>query len=211
MEKQLTQGAKRILDESDENACGFCVFYILDQDGYAKKTKGSAVEVPWYLSSSAGDDIVLEAELPANPLFFLQVSSEEGNYFWGQWWLGDAKRTKTNAICDLVPKDCKAIQKTLDGDVTEFEVEAQMPFIKGSSSKLVKIKLTTKEQKFVTKVTSAKLTVPKALWTEWKEYRLRLWRSGKVWGGEDKDDEKENDEKKDEKKDEEKPANKATE
>ncbi|CAE8607412.1 unnamed protein product [Polarella glacialis] len=97
--------------------------------------------------------------------------------------------------------DCKVIQKSLDGDNTEFEVEAQMPFIKNSSSKLVKVKLTTKEQKFVTKVTSAKLTMSKALWTEWKEYRLKLWRSGKVWGGDDKDDEKEKD--KDEKKDEE--------
>eukprot|EP00930_Biecheleria_cincta_P096888 TRINITY_DN88661_c0_g1_i1.p1 TRINITY_DN88661_c0_g1~~TRINITY_DN88661_c0_g1_i1.p1 ORF type:complete len:202 (-),score=65.01 TRINITY_DN88661_c0_g1_i1:79-684(-) len=192
-EKELTKGAKRILDESDENTCGFASFLILDQDGYTKKTKGAAVEVPWHLASSEGDEVVLQAELPANPLFYLQVASEEGNYFWGQWWLGDAKRTKTNAICDLVPKDCKLIHKALDGDKTDFEVQATVPFLKDSSSKLVTCKFTTKEQKFVTKVVKAELRMPKAYWMEWKQYRLRLWRASKVWAGEDKDD----DEKKD--------------
>lgn len=194
-EKELTKGAKRILDEPDENTCGFAAFFILDQDGYAKKTKGCALEVPWHLMSSEGDTVVLEAELPANPLFFLQVSAEEGNFFWGQWWLGDAKRTKTNAICDHIPKECKLIHKTLDGDKTDFEIQAQVPFLKDSSSKLVTVKLSTKEQKFITKVVKAQLTMPKAAWVEWKQYRLKLWRASKVWAGEDKDD----DEKKDDK------------
>eukprot|EP00438_Fugacium_kawagutii_P025947 Skav207672 [mRNA] locus=scaffold1857:313240:327323:- [translate_table: standard] len=133
-EKELTKGAKRILDETEENTCGFASFFILDQDGYGKKTKGSSVEdggcglVPWHLMSSEGGHMVFEAQLPANQLFYLGVSSEEGNYFWGQWWLGDCKRTKTNAICDLIPKDqgedCKLIQKSLDGDNVEFEVQA---------------------------------------------------------------------------------------
>eukprot|EP00933_Yihiella_yeosuensis_P045710 TRINITY_DN41114_c0_g1_i1.p1 TRINITY_DN41114_c0_g1~~TRINITY_DN41114_c0_g1_i1.p1 ORF type:complete len:205 (+),score=58.28 TRINITY_DN41114_c0_g1_i1:78-692(+) len=200
-EKELTKGAKRILDEENENVCGFCAFFILDQDGYNKKTKGSAVEVPWHLKSAEGDNVVLEAELPANPLFFLQVASEEGNYFWGQWWMGDSKRTKTNQICDIVPKDCRLIHKGLDGDKTEFEVQAQVPFIKNSSSKLVTVKLNTKEQKFVTKVTTAELILPKAIWMEWKQYRLKLWRSSKVWGGEDKDDEDKDKDKDKDKKD----------
>ncbi|CAE7526811.1 Top3a, partial [Symbiodinium natans] len=71
-EKELTKGAKRILDEAEENTCGFASFFILDQDGYGKKTKGSSVEVPWHLMSTDGDELLFEAELPANPLFFLQ-------------------------------------------------------------------------------------------------------------------------------------------
>lgn len=199
-EKELTKGAKRILDEGEENTCGFASFFILDQDGYGKKTKGSSVEVPWHLVSSEGADMILEAELPANPLFYLQVSSEEGNYFWGQWWLGDAKRSKTNAICDLIPKDCRLIHKALEGDKVDFECQAQVPFLKGSSSRLVTLNFTTKEQKFVTKVTKATLKMPKESWLEWKQHRLRLWRASKVWAGEDKDDDEKKDEK--EKKDE---------
>ncbi|CAE8618885.1 unnamed protein product, partial [Polarella glacialis] len=117
----LTKNAKKVLDEDDETTCGFCAFCILDQDGYGKKTKGSSVDVPWHLASKDGDSVVLEAELPANPLFFLQISSDEGNFFFGQWWLTDSGRSKTNQICDLVPKDCKMIQKSLDGDMSAFE------------------------------------------------------------------------------------------
>ncbi|CAJ1335933.1 unnamed protein product [Effrenium voratum] len=194
-EKELTKGAKRILDESEENTCGFAAFFILDQDGYGKKTKGSSVEVPWHLMSCEGDEVLFQAELPANPLFYLQVSSEENNFFWGQWWLGDSKRSKTNAICDLIPKDCRLIQKSLEGDTVDFECQAEMPFLKNSSTRLVTVKFTTKEQKFVTKVVKAQLKLPKAVWLEWKQHRLRLWRASKVWAGEDKDD----DEKKDDK------------
>ncbi|OLP94116.1 DNA topoisomerase 3-alpha [Symbiodinium microadriaticum] len=226
-EKELTKGAKRILDESEENTCGFASFFVLDQDGYAKKTKGCSLEAPWHLVSTEGEELVFQAELPANPLFYLQVSSEEGNYFWGsiikassqqqrrrvkagrwfqeeaaaratgkrrselavddvisnmrreagnrglqsldsaalekakqifklaerqgyssivdrfdndveytlspgpktargqgQFWLGDAKRSKTNAICDLIPKECKLIHKALEGDKAVFECQA---------------------------------------------------------------------------------------
>jgi len=197
-EKELTKGAKRILDDTEENTCGFASFFILDQDGYGKKTKGSNVEVPWHLVSSEGDEIVMQAELPANPIFYLQVSNEEGNYFWSQWWLADSKRSKTNAICDSIPKDCRLIHKALDGDKVEFTCEAQVPFLKDSMRRLVTLTFTTKEQKFVTKVTKAVLKMPKASWAEWKEHRLRLWRASKVWGGKDEDD-KDDDEKKDDK------------
>lgn len=198
-EKELTKGAKRILDENDENVCGFCLLQILDVDGYTKKTKGSAVEVPFHLVSTQGDAVVLEAQLALNPLFFLQISSEEGSYLFGQWWLGDAKRSKTNQICDLIPKDCHQIQKQLEGDKVDFVVEALVPFLRNAPSRLVQVKFTTKEQRFVTKVVSAQVTLPKDVWQEWKQYRLKLWRSSKVWGGDDKDDdEKKEGEKKEE-------------
>ena len=77
----LTDGAKSLLDEDDQNVCGFVALQTLDSDGYPKKTKGTAVEAPFHLVSS-GEEIVLEANFPANPLFFLQISNED-NYLFG--------------------------------------------------------------------------------------------------------------------------------
>eukprot|EP00931_Biecheleriopsis_adriatica_P007292 TRINITY_DN108598_c0_g1_i1.p1 TRINITY_DN108598_c0_g1~~TRINITY_DN108598_c0_g1_i1.p1 ORF type:complete len:227 (-),score=78.60 TRINITY_DN108598_c0_g1_i1:66-686(-) len=197
--KEAEKASKKILDENDELACGFCSFSVLDQDGYAKKTKGAAVDAPWHLIKSDAETVVLRADLPSNALFYLQVSNEDGLYFYGEWWLADEGKSKTNQICNVVPKECKLIHKNLDGETTDFEVQAQMPLLKDSSSKLVAIKLSTKEQKFVTKVVQAELTVPKPLWLEWKQQRLTLWRASKCWKGEAAGGD---DEKKEEKKDE---------
>jgi len=189
--KPAVKVSTKILDENDELACGFCSFCILDQDGYVKKTKGSSIEAPWHLASSDADAVVLQADLPADMLFFLQISNEDNLYFYGEWWLADPAKNKHNGICNLIPKECKLIHKSLDGDRNDFEVQAQMPLIKG-------VKVKTKEQKFVTKCIQAELRVPKAQWIEWKESRLVLWRAGKSWKGEgagddDKKDEEKND------------------
>jgi len=194
-EKELTKGAKRLLDENDENVCGFCSLQLLDQDGYGKKTKGSSSQVPFHLASTEGDVVVLEAVFPMSALFFLQIPGEEGNYLFGRWWLGE-KWSTNSQICELVVKDCQSIQRSLDGDKTEFSMDAQMPFLRGSDTRLIKVNLTIKEQRFVTKVARATVHVPKAAWLEWKQYRLKLWRMSKVWGGEDKDEEKKDEEKK---------------
>lgn len=182
--KQAEKTSTKILDENDELACGFCSFCILDQDGYGKKTKGSAAEAPWHLASSEGDVIVLQADLPANALFFLQISNEENTYFFGEWWLTDTAKNKHNQICDLIPQDCKGIHKSMDGDATDFEVQANMPLLQNSSSKLVTVKVATKEQKFITKAVRAELRIPKSYWQEWKQRRLVLWKGSKSWKGE---------------------------
>eukprot|EP00414_Alexandrium_minutum_P006874 CAMPEP_0113839202 /NCGR_PEP_ID=MMETSP0328-20130328/10952_1 /TAXON_ID=39455 /ORGANISM="Alexandrium minutum" /LENGTH=198 /DNA_ID=CAMNT_0000807797 /DNA_START=96 /DNA_END=692 /DNA_ORIENTATION=- /assembly_acc=CAM_ASM_000350 len=195
-EKELTKGAKRLLDENDEYVCGFCSLQLLDQDGYGKKTKGSSIQVPFHLASSDGDMIVLESVFPMNQLFYLQLPSEEGFNLFGRWWLGEKWSTNTQ-ICELVVKDCQAIHKALDGDKKEFTVDAQVPFLRESDTRLIKVNITIKEQRFVTKVARASVQIPKASWLEWKQYRLKLWRMSKVWGGEDKDDEKKDEEKKD--------------
>eukprot|EP00416_Gambierdiscus_australes_P045106 CAMPEP_0171106120 /NCGR_PEP_ID=MMETSP0766_2-20121228/64090_1 /TAXON_ID=439317 /ORGANISM="Gambierdiscus australes, Strain CAWD 149" /LENGTH=198 /DNA_ID=CAMNT_0011567129 /DNA_START=82 /DNA_END=678 /DNA_ORIENTATION=- len=196
-EKELTKGAKRLLDEEDENVCGFCSLQLLDQDGYTKKTKGSNIQVPFHHASSEGDMIVLESVFPMNQLFYLQIPSEEGNNIYGRWWLGE-KWSTNSQICELVVKDCVAIHKSLDGDKKDFILDAQVPFLRDSDTRLVKVNVTVKEQRFVTKVARVTLQIPKAAWLEWKQYRLKLWRTSKMWGGEDKDDEKKDEEKKDE-------------
>eukprot|EP00440_Ansanella_granifera_P010692 gb/GFBE01011601.1/.p1 GENE.gb/GFBE01011601.1/~~gb/GFBE01011601.1/.p1 ORF type:complete len:208 (+),score=72.12 gb/GFBE01011601.1/:1-624(+) len=194
--KEAEKASKKILDENDELACGFCSFIILDQDGYAKKTKGCAVDAPWHLLKSDADSVVMQADLPANALFYLQIANEDGLYLYGEWWLGDAGKSKSNQICDLIPKECKLIQKALDGDKTDFEVQAQMPLLKNSSARPITLKVSTQEQKFVTKIVRAELTVPKSLWLEWKQQRLTMWRASKAWKGEGAggDDDKKKDE-----------------
>eukprot|EP00747_Dinoflagellata_sp_TGD_P190177 gnl/TRDRNA2_/TRDRNA2_51455_c0_seq1.p1 gnl/TRDRNA2_/TRDRNA2_51455_c0~~gnl/TRDRNA2_/TRDRNA2_51455_c0_seq1.p1 ORF type:complete len:219 (+),score=71.22 gnl/TRDRNA2_/TRDRNA2_51455_c0_seq1:42-659(+) len=200
---ELTENAKKVLDEADEFVCGFCALQILDQDGYVKKTKGSSIEAPLHLVPGAdGDDsVTLEALFPANPLFFLQITNEEGNYLFGRWWLGEAKWSRTNQVVTLIPKDTQAIHKQLDDEGTKtFTADSEMPFLRNAPANLIKVSFETKEQRFVTKLVSAKLQIPKAKWHEWKQYRLKLWKSSKSWGAEDKDpkdDEKEKEEKKD--------------
>lgn len=193
--KELTDGAKKVLDENDEIFCGFSSLQILDSDGYVKKTKGSSIEGTLHLKEE-GDNIVLESVFPLSPLFYLQIANEEGLYVFGRWWMADAKWGRTNQICNLIPKDCQGIQSKLEG--TEFVCDAEVPFLKDAPSRLVKVKFGIKEQRFITKVIKTSVEIPKASWKEWKEYRLKLWRSSKSWAGEDKAAEEEKDKKEDE-------------
>eukprot|EP00927_Polykrikos_kofoidii_P008982 TRINITY_DN1373_c0_g1_i1.p1 TRINITY_DN1373_c0_g1~~TRINITY_DN1373_c0_g1_i1.p1 ORF type:complete len:204 (-),score=53.45 TRINITY_DN1373_c0_g1_i1:217-828(-) len=194
---ELTEGAKKMMDESNELVCGFCSLQILDQDGYARKQKGSSIEGTLHLKSTEGDSVVLEAMFPLSPLFFLQISSEEGQFIFGRWWIGDANWSRSNQLCTLIPHDCQSISNKLDG--AEFTLDAEVPFLQNAPSRLVKVKFGVKEQRFVTKVISAEVQIPKASWEEWKEYRLKMWRRSKSWAGEDKnkDEDKDKEEKKD--------------
>jgi len=195
-EKEFTKGAKRVLDEGDEYVAGFMSLQIIDQDGYTKKTKGSAIESPWHLRKD-GDNYVLHSVFPANHIFHQCIPSEPDHFLYGKWWLGE-KAGKTTDIAELVEKDCPGIHKQLDGDKKDFEVEVRIPFLPDSNKKenMVMAKFVTKEQRFVTKVTDCYLTIPKAQWEGWKSYRLKLWRLNKAWGADDKDDKEEKDEKK---------------
>mmetsp|Transcript_16169 Transcript_16169/g.26227 ORF Transcript_16169/g.26227 Transcript_16169/m.26227 type:complete len:197 (+) Transcript_16169:29-619(+) len=186
-----TEGAQKVLDEKDEYTCGFCALQILDQDGYVKKQKGSQLEAPFHVTSTEGGMVTLEAQFSLNPLFFLQLLNEEGNFLFGRWWLGDAKWTRTNQICNLIPKDVQLLHQ---GEVAQFTVDAEIPFLQNAPSNLAKVSFETKEQRFVTKVTKASVQIPQEKWMEWKQYRLKLWRSSKSWSGEDKaDDDKDKD------------------
>merc|ERR1712127_264162 len=121
-----------------------CSLQLLDQDGYAKKTKGSSIQVPFHLASTEGDMVVLEAVFPMNQLFFLQIPGEEGNYLFGRWWVGERYSTNSQ-ICELVVKDCQAIHKSLDGDKKEVVLDAQVPFLKDADTRPVKVNITIKE------------------------------------------------------------------
>merc|ERR1712039_724396 len=150
--------------------------------------------------------VVLEAEFTLNPLFYLGVPNEDGQLLWGQWWIGEKNSPLTN-IGNAVPKSCVTALKDMEKTANEFTLDIEMPLLRNAPSKLCKATITTKEQKFLTKVTKVKLEIPRAHWTEWKNHRLRFWQfnknqaaapsSGGGGGGDDKDDKEKEEEKKD--------------
>merc|ERR1712083_77340 len=193
----------KFMDINDDAFCGFLNLQVLDSDGYSKKTKGMSQQAPLFLVSdpASGDPVVIETEFAVNPLFYVQVPAEENLYIFGQWWIGE-KFSQTSHICTTIPKACNQIHKEMEkSGTTEFVLQAEMPFLRNASSRLLQATVASKEQRFVTKVAKVRLEVPRSAWMEWKEYRARFWQYGKNQGGagggggggeekEDKDDKK---------------------
>mmetsp|Transcript_41151 Transcript_41151/g.94658 ORF Transcript_41151/g.94658 Transcript_41151/m.94658 type:complete len:213 (-) Transcript_41151:85-723(-) len=189
-DKEFTKGAKRVLDEENQYVAGFMSLAILDQDGYARKTKGSQTEAPFHLRID-GDNYILESVFRTDPVFHQCIPSETEQvlYLMGKWWMGE-KHSATSEIAQLVLKECPAIHKQLDGDKKDFTVECMIPFLPEADKKenLVTATFTTKEQRFVTKVTKCSIVIPKAKWDAWRLFRLKLWRVSKAFGGNDEED-----------------------
>jgi len=205
-EKKAEVKAKRKwMDDSDENFCGFVSLMIVDSDGYAKKTKGMDIKGPLYMVSdgAAGDPVQLEAEFAMNPLFYVQVPNEENLLLFGQWWVGEKPSTLTT-IGSGIPKSCQMAHRDMEkNSATEFVMDVEMPLLKGAPSRLVKATVSTKEQKFITKVLKVRLDVPRASWNEWKAHRFRFKEfaknqaggGGGGGGGEDKEEKKDEEKK----------------
>merc|ERR1712176_894308 len=123
------------------------------------------------------------------------MGNEEGQLMWGQFWIGE-KMTTLTTICNAVPKLCQTAHKEMEKTPNVFTLDAEMPLLRNAPSKLVKVTVTTKEQKFLTKVAKVKLEIPRESWTEWKNHKLRFWQFAKnqhpsgapAGGGDDKDD-----------------------
>jgi len=198
--KGEAKATAKFMDADDENFCGFMSLMIVDSDGYAKKTKGMEIKGPLYMTSDGakGDPVVLETEFALNPLFFIQVPNDENLLMCGSWWIGEKPSTLTT-IGSTIPKPTQVAQKDMEKSGTaDFTMDVEMPLLKGAPSRLVKATITTKEQKFVTKVIKAKLEVPRASWTEWKQHRnkFRNFAKGGAGGGGGGGDEKKDEEKK---------------
>jgi len=205
-EKKALEKAKvKMFDEKDECFCGFMQLQIADEDGYGKKTKGAEIKGPLYMvSDAAADIVVLEAEFTPNPLFYMQIPNDDGQLVCGQFWIGEKSSTLSN-ICTIIPKLCTTLHKEMEkSGAAAFSLDAEMPLLKNAPSKLVKVAITTKEQKFITKVVKVSVSIPRANWTEWKNHKIRFWQYNKNQSGAAPpaggDDDKE--EKKEEKKEE---------
>mmetsp|Transcript_24367 Transcript_24367/g.44719 ORF Transcript_24367/g.44719 Transcript_24367/m.44719 type:complete len:212 (+) Transcript_24367:85-720(+) len=204
-DKEFSKGAKRVLDDESQYVAGFMSLAILDQDGYARKLKGSQSEAPFHLRMD-GDNYILESVFRTDPIFHQEIPAEKEFYIMGKWWMGE-KHSATTEIAQLIVKDLGSIHKQLDGDKKDFTLECMIPFLPNADQKenLVMATFTTKEQRFVTKVTKCSIVIPKAKWDAWRLFRLKLWRISKAWGGneedkEDKDKKEDGEGEKDEKK-----------
>jgi len=195
--KAEVKATGKFMDEDDENFCGYMSLMIVDSDGYAKKTKGMEIQGPVYMTSdgSKGDPVVLEAEFSLNPLFYIHVPNEDNLLMFGQWWIGEKASTLTT-IGSAIPKSTQVANKDMEkSGTTEFSMDVEMPLLKGAPSRLVKATISTKDQKFITKVIKAKLEVPRASWNEWKQHRNKFRsfcknQAGSGPGAEKKDEEK---------------------
>merc|ERR1711974_268275 len=65
----------------------------------------------------------------------------------------------------------------------EFTLDAEAPLLKGAPGKLYKATITTREQKYITKVVKVTLEIPRPYWVEWKNHRLRFWQFNKNSSG----------------------------
>ena len=77
-----------------------------------------------------------------------------------------------NCIATLTPvmmQDCH--KKMKDG---QFEGTAICPFVQGGPSKPLAVTFTTEEKKFKTKITKVSLKMPRAVWMEYKAYKVRM-------------------------------------
>merc|ERR1712217_1005776 len=92
----------------------------------------------------------------------------------GNWWIGEKPSTLT-MIGSAIPKACQLAHRDMEkASSSEFSMDVEMPLLKGAPSRLVKATISTKEQRFLTKVTKAKLEVPRASWNEWKQHRNKF-------------------------------------
>mmetsp|Transcript_92783 Transcript_92783/g.267891 ORF Transcript_92783/g.267891 Transcript_92783/m.267891 type:complete len:202 (+) Transcript_92783:348-953(+) len=196
---------KKVFDESDEAFCGFISLQTLDQDGISGRTLGAMVKAPLHITSEPGaDQVVMEALfLPANPLFYLELRSEEQYYLWGQCWMDGPTYSEAKTICVLNPvkmQDCHKHMEKSGGST--FPGAAMCEALRDSAKRQFAVEFTTEEKKFKTKLSKVVLTIPREAWMEFKQHRVRMWKSSKTElagaGGGDDDKKKEEGGKKDE-------------
>jgi len=188
------EAAEKVRDAKDEAFICHCSLQILDRDGIVCKTKGSSIGGPVHITSEDGaDTVVMEAEFNTlDPLFYLEVRNEDQYYLFGQLWMDSAKHSEEKAFCTLTPMLTQAGHKAMEkNSTTNFEMTAICPFLRNSTSRPIKVTAFTKEKKFTTKLAGIKLEAARKDWEEFKDYRVRSWKSGKNWAGagdEKKDD-----------------------
>jgi hypothetical protein len=189
---------KKVLDESDEAFCGYCSIQTVDEFGILGRTLGCEVKAPLQIVSAEGaETVVFEAQfLTTNPLWFLEIRNENQFFLCGQFWMDGPKRSESNTFCQFVPINMTECHKQMDKTPDKFTAQAQCDLLRNSTSRLMQVNCMSEEKKFKTKLAKVTLTMPREAWMEYKQYRVRLWKAGKNWAGQEKDedDEKKKDE-----------------
>lgn len=188
------EAAEKLRDVKDEAFICHCALQVLDRDGIGAKTKGSSIGAPVLITSEEGaDTVVMEACFEASdPLFYLEVRNEDQYYLFGQLWMDSAKHSEDKMLCTLTPMLTQGAHKAMEKSGTpSFEMKAVCPYLRNSTTRPIKVTVTTVEKKFTTKLSGIKLEVARKDWDEFKDYRVRFWKAGKNWAGaEEKKDDK---------------------
>jgi len=188
------EAAEKVKDAKDEACICYCSLQILDRDGIGLKTKGSSVGGPVHLISEEGaDKVVFEALFNADdPLFYMELRNEDQFYIFGHLWMDGSSFNEDKKFLNITPMLTQTAHKAMEKSGTKsFEMKATCPFLRDSTSKAIPITATIVEKKFTTKLAAIKLEIPRKDWDEFKDYRVRFWKAGKIWAGaEDKKDDK---------------------
>jgi len=194
------RGMVKLMDEKDEMFCGFCSFNVIDQDGYPKMIKGCALaDTPLYIDREGGK-VILTASFAPKPHGYLEIQRDNQLYVSGSIWYGESKKSSINCIGKLIPKQMEIVSKEMEkSGSTTFECKLELPFLKNAPKRLATVVFDTVEERFLTKISSFRVELTEADWTEWKQHKVKFWRINKAQGGATEEDDK--DEKKDEKKD----------
>jgi len=190
---------KKILDEADENFCGFIGLQIVDQDGHPKMVKGSGGGGPLFIER-VGGMVHITSYFTPNPLKYTAIERDTGLYLTGELAYGEPKVSPTNMIGRLVPVSCGKLTTELEKSSTaDVDVQVELPFLKNCATRLATLTVATKEEKFVTKIVGTTLKLSEADWMEWKKYKLSFFRLSKAGtppsGGDDKEEKKDEEKK----------------
>nr|ABY27204.1 unknown protein [Perkinsus marinus] len=188
---------------------GWCILSIKDEDGHMRQIKGSYDIVPFHATTLDNGDVQITTRLSfKNPLKFLSINNESNYYFSINMMFGafDKKDgmmamlsgANNEAICDSLPEKCSALYEKAASNGGSLVVKGDVPF--ADESPEVEFKVTTKEVKLQTRVSSVSVVIPKATFDQWKLYHEAVHRSSKRYEEDDsdkkKDDEKKGDAKK---------------
>lgn len=176
----------KVFDEKNELFSGTINLYVLDGDGYAKKTKGSAVEAVLHLEP-APEGVKLVAHFSSsNPLFYLQVKSDDSLYLFGTLNVGLGKASKLMEIGRFLPKRLSDLDNEIEASQTKTIGTAQMEmgFLKNFQDKLANVEIVVGDKRQTRgKLHRITVGIPTDAWKEIKEYRIRSYLQDKAWEG----------------------------
>ncbi|KAF4659277.1 hypothetical protein FOZ61_004872 [Perkinsus olseni] len=188
---------------------GWCILSIKDEDGHMRQIKGSYDIVPFHATVLENGDLQINARLSyKNPLKFLSINNENNYYFSINMMFGafDKKDgmmamlagANNEGICDSLPEKCSVLYEKAASNGGSLVVKGDVPFA-GEGSE-VEFKVSTKEVKLQTRVSSVSVVIPKATFDQWKLYHEAIHRASKRYEEDDSDKKKDDDKKGDSKK-----------
>ncbi|EPR58321.1 hypothetical protein TGPRC2_211030 [Toxoplasma gondii TgCatPRC2] len=159
---------------------GYCRIFVVDNDGLQRKTKGSRVEAPLHMRVENGKRIFSAYFPPKDPVTMLKIQSDEQEFIYGKLWVGTICKPEENPntnrlLCVIQGQNCKRLSEEVDSSPdSTCKCKAYMPFLPECYSKPVDVRLTTADEKFVTKLVKLEVEVPDEMYEPWMRYYKTL-------------------------------------